>query len=190
MSTVVDLRSGQTAYPRMIATSLDCWLVSAHPSVLEHVTATLAQWSNVRCQAYAALLHLEEAQQEEGGMLWPDLLLLYDQDDWERSLAEFREVSGHGLTAVLLFSQQPDTALMRQALRAGVQDVLNLPCDEDELLESLAAVAAHKLQHGRLGRVSVFLNGKGGMGATFIATSVAHLLAQGEAGAHRAYRCR
>lgn len=178
VSSVVDLRSGQVAYPRMIATSLDCWLVSGHPSVLDHVASTLGQWSNVRCQAYAALQHLEEAQQEEGGMLWPDLLLLYDQDDWERSLAEFREVAGHGLTAVLLFSQQPDTALMRQALRAGVQDVLSLPCHEDELLEALAAVAAHKLQHGRLGRVSVFLNGKGGMGATFLATSVAHLLAK------------
>ena len=66
---------------------------------------------------------------------------------------------------------------MRQALRAGVQDVLALPCNDEELFEALNATAHSKLQQGRLGHVSVFVNGKGGMGATFLATSVAHLLA-------------
>jgi len=160
----------------MVATSLDCWLISANSDLQRSLTEQLANWSNVRLHVYSEL-HLDESVGDEIQYEFPDLLLLDADDDWEEVLAEFRSVAGQNHTFVLLFSLGVNTGLMRQALRAGVQDVLALPCNDEELFEALNATAHSKLQQGRLGHVSVFVNGKGGMGATFLATSVAHLLA-------------
>jgi len=159
-----------------VATSLDCWLISGNPDLQRSLTEQLASWSNVRLHVYSEL-HLDESVGDEIQYEFPDLLLLDADDDWEELLAEFRSVAGQNHTFVLLFSLGINTGLMRQALRAGVQDVLAQPCDDEELFEALNATAQSKLQQGRLGHVSVFVNGKGGMGATFLATSVAHLLA-------------
>jgi len=175
-NTIVDLRSSGRGVPRMVATSLDCWLISGDPDLLHALTEQLANWSNVRLHAYSEL-HLDGNVGDDVQYEFPDLLLLDADDDWEDLLTEFRSVAGQNHTHVLLFCQGANTSLMRQALRAGVQDVLVQPCDDEELFDALNATAHSKLQQGRIGQVSVFINGKGGMGATFLATSVAHLLA-------------
>ncbi len=175
-NTIVDLRTSGRGIPRMLATSLDCWLVSSNADFQQTLAERLGTWSNVRLHAYSGL-HLDDTAGDDTQYQFPDLLLLDGDDDWDALLGEFRSVAGQNHTAVLLFCQGANTGLMRRALRAGVQDVLTLPCDDDELFEALNAAAMSKLQQGRLGQVSVFINGKGGMGATFLATSVAHLLA-------------
>lgn len=160
----------------MLATSLDCWLISGNPGLLLALNEQFARWNNVRMHSYSEL-HLDDSVGDDIQYEFPDLLLLDADDEWEQLLDEFRSVAGQNHTSVLLLCQGANTGLMRQALRAGVQDVLTLPCDDEELFEALNATAMSKLQQGRLGQVSVFINGKGGMGATFLATSVAHLLA-------------
>ena len=122
-NTIVDFRSSGRGVPRMVATSLDCWLISGNPDLLHALTEQLANWSNVRLHAYSEL-HLDGDVGDDVQYEFPDLLLLDAADDWEELLTEFRSVAGQNHTHVLLFCQGANTGLMRQALRAGVQDVV------------------------------------------------------------------
>ena len=111
----------------------------------------------------------------------PDLLLLYDhQAQAELEFLQARPAETR--PALVVFGPGDDPKMMRLALRAGARDYFSLPLDEsemlavvDEILESGNARAA-----GADGKVHVFINGKGGSGASFLAANVAHdLVGQG-----------
>jgi pilus assembly protein CpaE len=108
----------------------------------------------------------------------PDLLMLCDIDsggEMEHLVATASEER----PALVVFGPGKDTTAIRTAMRAGARDYLTLPLDVDEV-ESIIAQVAAELKTERGGdndNLHVFINGKGGSGATFLATNVAHGLA-------------
>lgn len=99
---------------------------------------------------------------------------------------------------VLAFSRRPDASL-REIVRAGGVDLLQLPIDDDELVEALDQAAAlhHQLStpalapvatpgvtmaSGGPGRVFTISSATGGCGKTFFATNLAYFLARHTAG--------
>lgn len=108
----------------------------------------------------------------------PDLLLLCDIHG-RAELEALAGVPAEQRPPVVVFGTGDDPAAMRVALKAGARDYLTLPLQQDELLAHVRQVAEElDNQTGdRLGDLHVFINGKGGSGATFLATNVAHGLA-------------
>jgi pilus assembly protein CpaE len=100
-----------------------------------------------------------------------------------------------GMSVVLAFSRRPDGSL-REIVRAGAIDLLQLPVDDKELVESLdravelaqtatpvvpdvaaPAAAVPAAPAGRpLGRVFTISSATGGCGKTFFATNIAYFL--------------
>jgi len=95
--------------------------------------------------------------------------------------------------SVLLVSRELDTELLRQALRAGIKDVLQIPLKRDTLIASvdnaarfsssvLGAMESTREQKpaGRgAGKVITVFSTKGGVGKTVVATNLAVSLAKG-----------
>jgi pilus assembly protein CpaE len=80
---------------------------------------------------------------------------------------------------LLVFGPGDDPRIIRLAMRAGARDYLTLPLQAAELHAAIDAIrqSADTADTAVAGRIQVFMNGKGGAGATFLATNAAHGLA-------------
>lgn len=108
----------------------------------------------------------------------PDLLLLYDH----QATGELESLMAKPAAArpeLLVFGPGDDPRLIRLAMRAGARDYLTLPLQAAELRAAVDAIRqlGDSADDAVAGRIQVFMNGKGGAGATFLATNVAHGLA-------------
>ncbi len=95
------------------------------------------------------------------------------------------------LTIVLAFSRRPDAA-MRDIVRAGAVDMIQLPADDSVVRDAIvravdlgrrhsrqpATVGAGRVAAREPGRVLTLASSTGGCGKTFLATNLAALLAQ------------
>lgn len=108
----------------------------------------------------------------------PDLLLLCNvQADSE--LQTLTNRPSEQRPALVVFGPGQDAESIRVAMRAGARDYLTLPLDRRDLYAHVDKVIDElaKKDVTKVGRLHVFVNGKGGSGATFLATNVAHGLA-------------
>lgn len=111
----------------------------------------------------------------------PDILILQDvgQDAAQFvALAKFTEACP--ATLVVLACQSKDPDMMVKAIRAGVKEFLFEPLQEIDIASMMKRLAAiHKPSYKTISasEVMAFLPCKGGSGATFIATNIAHILA-------------
>lgn len=85
--------------------------------------------------------------------------------------------------AVILLCNQSDRDFLLSAMKAGAREVLSNPPSKEDLEQALKRIAEHreKLDErangpGPAGKLVAFISCKGGSGATFIATNMAHLI--------------
>lgn len=111
----------------------------------------------------------------------PDVLMVHDlrrEAGGGDAIAQF--VLRHPGVGVVLASPDKDPDMMVQALRSGVKEFLFDPFQESEVREvvlRLATARGHGNPPGARGEIMAFLPCKGGSGATFLATNLAHVLA-------------
>jgi pilus assembly protein CpaE len=108
----------------------------------------------------------------------PDLLLLYDHNA-SGELETLMAKPAAARPELLVFGPGDDPRIIRLAMRAGARDYLTLPLQAAELHAAIDAIrqSADTADNVVAGRIQVFMNGKGGAGATFLATNAAHGLA-------------
>jgi pilus assembly protein CpaE len=72
-----------------------------------------------------------------------------------------------------------DMNVMRLAMQAGARDLIPDPLNENDLLRAIEKAHEERRRPTPVagGRISVFMNAKGGCGATLLACNVAHVLA-------------
>jgi pilus assembly protein CpaE len=87
----------------------------------------------------------------------------------------------HPATPVVIVTSGADPAVLLEAVRSGVNEVVTEPISSAELQEALARLTAHKSTRGE-GQVFAFVGGKGGVGTTTAAVNVAAALAGSESG--------
>ena len=82
--------------------------------------------------------------------------------------------------AVLLLSPLDSADVLRDAMRAGVREVLLSPVSQDELCRAIERTQARLAGSSprQKGRILTFIACKGGSGATFLATNLAYVLAK------------
>ena len=110
----------------------------------------------------------------------PDLLVIYDHNVMGE-LETLQKLDAELRPHLLVFGPGDDPQSIRLAMRAGARDYLTIPLDENELFVAIDGIRKETVTADSSGRghMHVFLNGKGGSGATFLATNIAHGLACG-----------
>ena len=108
----------------------------------------------------------------------PQALVLHVGDNWRAELESLAARPGDRRPPLIVIGPAADTRLMRLAMQAGARDLLPLPLVEADLLAALARVERdlRSAAAGGDGSLTVFLNAKGGCGATLLACNVAHIM--------------
>jgi pilus assembly protein CpaE len=109
----------------------------------------------------------------------PDLLLLRGGQGAIATLEALAAYPQAARPALIVIGDVRDADGIRAAMRCGARDFLAEPVAREDLLGSIARVAAEigLRRGGEQGGVTAFINAKGGSGATFLACNIAYLLA-------------
>jgi pilus assembly protein CpaE len=109
----------------------------------------------------------------------PDVLILHSDAD---ALKQLAQRPANSRPTLLVVGAVPPEA-MRFAVRAGARDLVE-EGDKETLAASLRDIVDDLSAEGAedRGRITALVNAKGGSGATFLATSLAHMAAANDAG--------
>ena len=137
--------------------------------------------SNSRCETEVKIITNGHVDPLHGVAAMPDLLLLNDTDA-QGELETLGSSSPQDRPELIVFGPGDDAKAIRMAMRAGARDYLTLPLDEAELNDAIEQIASEVVANREEcnGTLHVFINGKGGSGATFLATNIAHGLASND----------
>jgi pilus assembly protein CpaE len=107
----------------------------------------------------------------------PDVLLIDVRDDagLPPELAAFKR--RHPKMGVVVVASQMDPALMLEAMRAGVTELVTDPVAVPDLKAAIDRVLGHHTDSSDSGATIAFLGAKGGVGTTTLAVNVAAALA-------------
>lgn len=133
-----------------------------------------------RCEHQSRIISNGHADPLHDLATLPDILLLSDIQANEE-LQTLGRLPQAERPALVVFGSARDAESMRMAMRAGARDYLNLPLQKKELHDIVSQIVEEltsKVERDS-GNLHVFINGKGGSGASFIATNIAHGLASG-----------
>jgi pilus assembly protein CpaE len=113
----------------------------------------------------------------QAGLSTADALLLdlRDQTALPRGLMEVKRQ--HPSTGVVIVASKLDPALMLEAMRAGVNEVVTEPLNQADLEAAILRVVTQKVT-SIPGEVFVVVGGKGGVGSTTVAVNLATVLAR------------
>lgn len=105
----------------------------------------------------------------------PDALVLQHSQGGDE-LKQLSTINSAQRIPLIVFGPPDDAEAVRLAMRAGARDYLAHPVAADEINSVISEIACEtpndsSPEHGSL---HVFVNGKGGSGASFLATNVAH----------------
>jgi len=105
----------------------------------------------------------------------PDLLLLH-HDTGGLDLQFLAEQGPRDRVPLIVCGSDDDRDGMRLAMQAGARDYLPASAPASDLLSSLTRLLEENSHSGtsRSGKLIVVMNGKGGSGASFLATNLAH----------------
>lgn len=107
----------------------------------------------------------------------PDLLVLQHVEGGAE-LKHLSTISAAQRLPLIVFGPPNDAEAVRLAMRAGARDYLAHPIAADEINNVISEIGSESPQKKEgsqdHGSMHVFMNGKGGSGASFLATNVAH----------------
>lgn len=153
-------------------------IASRSPATLERLQQALAPASH--CSVAGKLVVNGHSDPLEGLTRLPDILVLAVANSASGELEAHLRRDPSQRCPLIVVSAAPDPVVMRLAMQAGARDFLTEPLDDSELLAAVLHIAAEQRQRpgqtAPRSRSTVFMNASGGSGATFLATSIAHLL--------------
>lgn len=108
----------------------------------------------------------------------PDIVVLILNDDGHHDLTALREQQSPSRPPIIVLAEHGDATTMRLAMQAGARDFLSGAVRAEEVLDTIERISSQteKQRVPPSRRLTAFVNAKGGSGATFVASNVAHLL--------------
>ncbi|RTR38870.1 pilus assembly protein CpaE [Shewanella canadensis] len=110
-----------------------------------------------------------------------NLILLVLPNEENSAMEALTQAASYGVDIVILGQNTPQSVL-RLAFQQGVSDFIPLDEPEVDLLQALEKIALKLSEKADLAPVVAVMNGKGGSGASFIATSMAVIASAREEG--------
>lgn len=110
---------------------------------------------------------------------FPDLLIFRVSERWELELEAISNRPPNQRPPMIVISDVIDPAVMRTAMHAGARDFFGKPLAASALLASVEHLREELTTNpgNQAGHITVVINGKGGSGASLIASNAAHVLA-------------
>jgi pilus assembly protein CpaE len=114
----------------------------------------------------------------EPGAKQPDVLVLDVRGDGQLppDLAALKRQ--HPATGVLIVAPRVDPALLLEAMRSGVNEVVAAPLNAADIEAAIARMVSQRAVSADTGQIFAFLGAKGGVGTTTVAVNVAAALAK------------
>jgi pilus assembly protein CpaE len=108
----------------------------------------------------------------------PDLVVLHLSQLWREELEAIAALPADRRPALIVIGPASDVNVMRTAMQAGARDLVPDTAVQTDLLQALQRMQEERRRPTKTtaGNISVFMNAKGGCGATMLACNVAHML--------------
>lgn len=155
--------------------SLNILLVSRRKDVLDHLEQVLSVGGFLASRQQNANGHVDPLH---GVERLPDLVVLHLSHLWREELEAIAERTPERRPALIVVGAANDMNVMRLAMQAGARDLIPEALVSADLLPAIQRTHDERRRPAKAaaGRVSVFINAKGGCGATLLACNVAHVL--------------
>ncbi|MGD8119939.1 AAA family ATPase [Vibrio sp. TRT 2004] len=113
----------------------------------------------------------------------PDLIFVETGPNWAQKIVELQQYEGpeHATgheASLIVFGNENDNGALKIALRIGAADFISDKATLGELIPLLRNVAEEKVASRNLGELLVFMNTKGGAGASMLALNTAITIAK------------
>lgn len=156
--------------------SLDILLISRRKDMLDYLEQILVAADFTPSRQLNSNGHLDPLH---GVDVLPDLVILHLSHLWREELEAIAARSPDRRPALIVVGAASDMNVMRLAMQAGARDLVPDPLNKAELLQAIQRTQEECRRPTPVtgGRISVFMNAKGGCGATLLACNVAHVLA-------------
>lgn len=157
-----------------LKTNLCIWLVYASERFQMHMEAELSKCDNLNVEYIALTRFSADGIKTRPS---PDLVFIETGVNWAKKLMDLQEQEVSNLSdsdaSLIVFGDESDNGALKIALRIGASDFLSHRAHIDELMPVLRHTANEKVASKSLGELCLFINSKGGSGATTLATNVA-----------------
>lgn len=165
-----------------LRTNLHVWVFNVTDEFRRHITNELSKSINTVVETMSLNLVSEESLSP---LHAPDVIFVEAKQGWAAKVAEIQNYSlpfGEIDTSLIAFGDEQDSSALRTALRVGASDYLSERCTMIDLLPLLKQMADQKIVSRQMGELFLFVNAKGGNGASTIAMNVAIELAENNPG--------
>ena len=167
--------------PIRLKTSLTVWVFYSSDTFQVHISQELSKCQSLSFEmisfhglVVSNLVHFAP----------PDLIFVETGPNWAQKIVELQQFeapeshdTGHD-ASLIVFGNENDNGALKIALRIGATDFISDKAVLDELAPLLKNVAEEKVANRHLGELLVFMNTKGGSGASMIALNTAVMLAR------------
>ncbi|MDF5323574.1 AAA family ATPase [Vibrio parahaemolyticus] len=158
---------------KSLKTNLIVWVVYSTSNFKLHIADELSGCVNVNVDWIELdLFNIELVKSKS----IPDLIYIETGENWAKKVAHVYSSDSslqHSHTALIVFGDESDTASLKMALRLGATDYFSRSVELGELYPLLKSTAEEKVSNKQMGDLTLFINTKGGSGATTLATNTA-----------------
>lgn len=156
-----------------LRTNLHVWVFSVTDEFRKHIGNELNKCINTVVET----ISLNLVSQESLSLLHaPDVIFVEAKQGWASKIAEMQGYTlpfGENDISLVAFGDEHDSSALRIALRVGASDYLSEHCSMNDLLPLMRQLAEQKIVSRKMGELFLFINAKGGNGASTIAMNVA-----------------
>jgi len=160
-----------------LKTKLSVWVLYSSDEFKLHMMNELPQCSSLSFEIIS--LHGVSADSFKN-FIPPDLIFVETGPNWPQKVVELQNYDGpmleddsHVSTSLVIFGDESDNGALKIALRLGATDFMSDTATITDLVPLLKNVAEEKIAAKKQGKLFVFLNTKGGSGASTIALNTA-----------------
>lgn len=162
---------------KTLKTNLIVWVVYSSSEFKAHMVAELSECLNVNIEWIELKLFVQENVKSKQT---PDLVYVETGDGWAQKIAHVYSNDSNlqqSNTSLIVFGEEHDTASLKMALKLGASDYFSKKFDFEEIYPVLKTTAEEKIFSKKMGDLTLFINTKGGAGATTLALNSAIELA-------------
>ncbi|MGR5449461.1 AAA family ATPase [Vibrio sp. PNB22_3_1] len=167
-----------------LESTLVVWLLHANEIFKQHIQTELMSCPSVQLQVMSVG---QLKQLEQTPMPMPDLIFVETGPQWVEIITQAQQLlqqqisvesNAENRTSLVVFGDETDSAALKTSLRLGATDFFSRYAPLDEFLPLLHQCANEKQATSQVGELFVFVNAKGGAGATTLALNSAVEVAQ------------
>lgn len=175
MGEAVKLSRGDSSNIRL-KTSLSVWVLYSSDRFKLHMMSELSKCHSISYEVISLHGVMSESFKHFSP---PDLIFVETGPNWAQKVIELQNYESPEVeeddvnTSLIVFGDESDNGALKIALRIGAADFVSDRSSLEDLIPLLKNAAEEKIAARKLGQLFVFLNTKGGSGATTIALNTA-----------------